>query len=152
MEDDHFGHFIKGTFAGGGAKLYASLHGRLLLADRADLNRDGVMDLVITNSFDGKSHRVNSLIIQGNKDGAPTQLGVPTVGASACAVADLNDDDYPDLVFANEQNSSTAKVNSYIYLGPLDYGVKHRVVMKHDHVNTPSLDRLKISFTVAARP
>ena len=117
MADQAFGHFMLGTFTQGGVKIYASRAGRLQLMDRADINLDGKVDFVITNSHDGKTHLTNSYIVWGGNIAKPSWAEVPTKGASACAVADLDDDGYPDLVFANQQDDSTRAVNSYIYWG-----------------------------------
>jgi len=65
----------------------------------ADLNSDGVIDLVVTNEADA-----NMTVLMGNGDGTftPTQSGVVTgIGSSAIAIADFNGDGKLDIAVAN---------------------------------------------------
>ena len=91
----------------------------------ADLNRDGYLDIVFSNGFDGSSGKINSYIYWGSSSGfSVTNRGeLPTLGTDGLShaprnvIADLNGDGYLDIVFANHTDGSTYKVNSYIYWG-----------------------------------
>ena len=85
----------------------------------ADLNGDGHQDIVIANTSLGKKAAVDSFIYWGSDDGfsADRRSELPTLGANAVASADLNDDSFPDLVFANSNDGHTYDVPSYIYWG-----------------------------------
>ena len=85
----------------------------------ADLNGDGHQDIVIANTSLGKKAAVDSFIYWGSADGfsADRRNELPTLGANAVAAADLNDDSFPDLVFANSNDGETYDVPSYIYWG-----------------------------------
>jgi fibronectin type 3 domain-containing protein len=84
-----------------------------------DLNKDGRMDLVFANSYDGVTSSVDSSIYWGKVGGgfevAPKLL--PTLGAVDIKVADLDGDRNFDLVFANGRNATGGITgDSYIYL------------------------------------
>jgi len=84
----------------------------------ADLNSDGYLDIVFSNSYDGSSYNINSYIYWGaatNPYSSKTML--PTSGAQGNSVADLNKDGYLDVVFANRFDGSSYNINSYIYWG-----------------------------------
>ena len=68
-----------------------------------DLNRDGYVDLVVANRFDGENTELDSYVYWGSRNGfdAANRLALRTRAASAVAVADLNGDKYPEIVFAN---------------------------------------------------
>lgn len=93
------------------------------LAGRAstigDFNRDGWPDLAIANSSNGKTARVPSYIYWGSSAGfsAERRAELPTLGAKGVAAADMNDDGFTDLVFANSSDDITHDVQSYIYWG-----------------------------------
>lgn len=104
--------------------------GYTLAADggRADLNQDGYLDLVFSNYASGTvsttwQYDIDSYIYWGGPDGYTTtnRLGLPTLGASSNAVADLDEDGYLDIVFGNVGRGSGSApypdVDSYIYWG-----------------------------------
>ena len=74
-----------------------------------DLDKDGRVEIILAS---GEA----SAIIWG-KDGSTTSL--PTLGARDVAVADLNGDGSPELIFANYSEGSYGDldVNSYVYWG-----------------------------------
>jgi len=82
----------------------------------ADLNNDGYLDIVFSNTTNGQTQEVNSYIYWGPD--FLTKKELPTLGARGNSVADLNGDGYLDLVFSNCRNDSTYNVFSYIYWGP----------------------------------
>jgi len=73
----------------------------------ADLNLDGFPDIVLANEFNGTKTELNSFIYWGSKNGYSVhqQTRLPTMGATAVAIADLNGDGFPDLVFASSGSS-----------------------------------------------
>jgi hypothetical protein len=86
-----------------------------------DLNRDGYPDIVFAFSggfweYRDKSKEGSSpsRIYWGSKEGYDPQnfTNIQTMGATDVVIADLNKDDWPDLVFANGQGES-----SYLYYG-----------------------------------
>ncbi len=113
----------------------------------ADLNGNGYSDLVLAIEIehpegvefiarpipgmpkqgamrmpDHSSYFAESLVLWGGPDGFdfnnPTKL--PTVGATAVKLYDLNDDGYSEIIFANRQDGETFDVPSYIYWGGPD--------------------------------
>ena len=119
LVDDTFADFKQGTLAESGAKIYVSAKGNVQLLDRLDVNGDGWLDILFSNSSDGTSGATNSYLYWGTASGSmsskPSPL--PTVTAYGNAMADLNDDGHVDLVFCNTRNKKTYKINSYVYWG-----------------------------------
>ena len=84
-----------------------------------DLDKDGLNEIILASGED-------SAIIWG-KDGARTSL--PTLEARDVAVADLNGDGFPELIFANysEGTYGNLDVHSYVYWGSAHgYGEESR--------------------------
>jgi hypothetical protein len=88
-----------------------------------DIDRDGHPDLLFAAAGPGETPFGQSPIYWGSPRGFQPQrrLELPTVGASAVAVADLNSDGYVEIVYAN-QGSLHPKFDdgSYIYWGSPD--------------------------------
>jgi hypothetical protein len=87
----------------------------------ADINGDGDLDVVFANSLNNAgAWDVNSTVFFGSAsrsiDTTP-DVELPTLGASAVEVTDLDGTGRPDLVFANQYNGATYEINSYVYLG-----------------------------------
>ena len=84
-----------------------------------DLNADGYLDLVFANYRDDKGFKQNSMVYWGGKGGfsAAEISALPTAGAMSCSVADLNRDGWLDVLFANHNDGTSYKINSYIYWG-----------------------------------
>jgi hypothetical protein len=91
----------------------------------ADLNGDGFADVVVANRFNGVTHRLNSAVYRGTREGwnfaAPVLL--PTLGATGVAAGDFNGDGHTDLVLANGGSLEAFTIGklddrrSYLYWG-----------------------------------
>jgi uncharacterized repeat protein (TIGR01451 family) len=107
----------------------------------ADLNGDGRPEVIFTNYFNDSTHNVNSMIYWGQAGGpygvqysVGARTDLPTSGAHIAAVADLNGDGRPEVIFANCCNDSTYNLNSYIYWGQAGgtYGVQYSASARTD--------------------
>ena len=87
--------------------------------DSADLNQDGWPDLVVANYRSDASTLVDSEVFWGSADGVTglESTPLPTAGAKDIAIADLDDDGWLDLVFANYFGESGTSTDSTIYWG-----------------------------------
>ena len=131
--------------------------GRLAVAD---LNRDGILDLVVTRAhLDGKWD-TTSRIFYGtrNGDGVTYQEAkvqdLPTLGAVDVAVSDIDNDGFPDIVFANSRDDDSYSVPSYIYWGTASgYSESRRTQLETNGVQTVSASAKDVFFanTVIAR-
>jgi hypothetical protein len=92
----------------------------------ADLDGNGFLDLVVVNRSNGVRQDLDSYVYWGSAEGfdIKRRLGLPTLGASAAAVHDLNQDGNLDLVFANSTGGRDrlggGGKTSYIYWGSAD--------------------------------
>ncbi len=84
-----------------------------------DLNNDGYKDIIFSNHHNDSSYLIDSYIYWGGASGysSSNRTGLATKGGFASDVADLNNDGYLDIVFANYHNGSTRNTTSYIYWG-----------------------------------
>lgn len=84
-----------------------------------DFNHDGFADVAIANSSDGVSSTVPSYVYWGSANGfdVKRRTELPTLSATGVAVADINGDGFPDLIFSNYDDGRTYDVPSYIYWG-----------------------------------
>ena len=108
----------------------------------ADLNADGFLDLVVCNWFDGEKNNLDSYIYWGSKDGfnASRRTGLPTEAAIGVAVADLNRDGHPDIVFANQgvdyHMTVDRRQESFVYWGSKEgYRPADRLELKTINAN-----------------
>jgi len=103
----------------------------VVLGECSDLNGDCYADIVFSNShFDDNSYSISSYIYWGGPSGPDPNFAtlLPTQGAMANAIADLDGDGSLDIVFANERSDTTTlAVDSYIYWGGgANYGAGNR--------------------------
>jgi hypothetical protein len=89
-----------------------------------DLNQDGYLDLIFSNTTDGAFSDIDSYIYWGGPEGynPVRRTGLLTIGAYDNTAADLNGDGHLDLIFSNRYHSEYGiccdfKVPSYIYWG-----------------------------------
>lgn len=98
-----------------------------------DLNRDGNLDIVFCNHFNGSSYVCNSYIYWGDSTGnfsESRRTELPTLSGNSVAVADIDRDQWPDLVFANWCDDNTYDVPSYLYWGsPQGYSIARRTLL-----------------------
>ena len=72
----------------------------------ADLNLDGFPDIVLANELNGTKTELNSLYLLGEQRRLFGQQQITADdSATAVAIADLNGDNFPDLVFASSGSS-----------------------------------------------
>lgn len=110
------------------------------VTDRTDLPTLGADDVAVTD-LDGDSHPevvfasvgdgaddryVDSLVYRGTPDGpdaASEPLRLPTIGAAAVTVQDVNGDGHPDLFFSNRYDGGSALSDeSYLVASRLYWG------------------------------
>ena len=84
----------------------------------ADLNKDGKLDVIFSNYYDGTSHNLNSYVYWGAGNySKANRTELPTVGGNGNSIADLNSDGHLDIVFSNHYSGTTYKLNSHVYWG-----------------------------------
>lgn len=150
VQQHGFDDFSRGQLGNSGANLYVSRDGRIQVINKWDLNRDGYPDLLMSNDHD-VYEAVDSLIYWGGAKGYTSILPdlwkemplaqvlfdvadhaghitrLPSFGGGKSAIADLNRDGYPDIIFCNYIHNYPGVRTAYIYWGSADgYSVSHR--------------------------
>ncbi len=105
--------FANGTFDGGG-NLYASWKGDVQVVNSWDLNSDGHLDITFSNYSTDTSYNIHSDIYWGSTDGfnLKNKIEFPTHACIAYNAADLNNDDFMDIIFGSWQ-SKEHDMNEY---------------------------------------
>jgi hypothetical protein len=86
----------------------------------ADLNGDGVADIVFANEVGGASFIYWGLPSRTDSYAPSRRTELPTLNPSRCAVSDLNGDGLPDLIFSNNNDGRTHTVSSFVYWNAKD--------------------------------
>jgi hypothetical protein len=114
----------------------------------ADLNRDGFPDIIYAQSAGfweyrgGNALASPSRIYWGSKSGYSKDnfLDIEASGASDVAIADLNNDQWPDLVIANREKAGRYDVDSFIYLGSVKgFSNDRRITLPTNQVNAVAI-------------
>ncbi len=86
--------------------------------EAADLNADGYTDLIFASHY-GTSYASTSMIYWGSSSGYSDsdRTELDTYGVFDLEIADLDDDGWEDLVFAQYRSDSVYTVGSYVYWG-----------------------------------
>ena len=121
-----FDDFIDGRFSNAGQNLYVSRAGVLQRIFQFDCNRDGWFDLVFCNS---QNHwEKPPAYVYADPLGDPTPQTLPSDGAMAGTLADLNGDGLDDLVLGMWSNGVRRDLNAFIYFGsPQGYGERRHL-------------------------
>jgi len=83
--------------------------------DSGDLDQDGYPDLVFASVQDGESRLVDSLVAYNGPDGftGARRTELPTTGCADPTVADVDQDGWLDVVFANRYDGSDVSLAAY---------------------------------------
>lgn len=96
----------------------------------ADLNRDGYLDIVLTNYHAYLTRTVPAFVYWGNAEGTYSEsrrLSLPAESSSALTVADLNQDGWHDLVVFNHVDRGDHGAGANIFWGgPQGYSFARR--------------------------
>lgn len=89
------------------------------IAGCMDLNQDCFPDISFSYLWDGNNYQISSRIYWGSSNGFVNgnHSELPTQGAIGNIVADLNNDGFTDIVYANSFDGSSYEISSYIYWG-----------------------------------
>lgn len=115
LRQEGYEAFAAGTFGNGGQNLYVSRKGVLQRIFRFDVNADGFPDIVFVNSQD-MGERPETLVVNAPLGGAGLR-SVPSQGAYAGALEDLNGDGFEDLVLAHQNNGTHSDLTAFLYYG-----------------------------------
>ena len=84
----------------------------------ADVDRDGLDDIVVANfAAKGGATWTDSCVFYARSSGfsQDAMAALPTLGASAVSVGDLNADGFPEIVFSNSRSTNEMDLLSYVY-------------------------------------
>lgn len=84
----------------------------------SDLNRDGHLDLVLSNYMSDTTRSLPVFVYWGGKGGAyadDNRTDLPAESSAGVQAVDLNKDGYPEIVVHNHVKDGDHTINSYIY-------------------------------------
>ena len=84
----------------------------------ADLNRDGYLDLVLSNYMSDSTRSLPLFIYWGGKGGRysnSNRTDLPADSSAGIQTVDLNRDGYPEIIVHNHLRDGNHAINSYIY-------------------------------------
>lgn len=121
-----FDALSKGTLGNAGQNLYISKKGVLQRIWQFDVNSDGYVDILVTNSHGYNEHPYANIIY--DPTGTPVIQNVLTQDGQAGQVADINDDGFDDLVIATANDGHHLDLTSYVYFGGKDGITENRKI------------------------
>ncbi|MDP7743019.1 MAG: VCBS repeat-containing protein [Lentisphaeria bacterium] len=122
-----FADFIDGTFGNAGHNLYVSRAGVLQRIHQHDITGNGYFDLVFCNSHDdGECPPIYGYSTPFDEE---SRIELPSGGARAGVIADLNGNGYDDLVVGMWFDGITNQQNAVIYYGSAAGWSESRVQM-----------------------
>src|SRR5262249_30194697 len=84
----------------------------------ADLNRDGYLDLVLSNYMSDSTRSLPVFIYWGSKGGHYSEANrtdLPAESSAGVQTVDLNRDGYPEIIVHNHLKNGDHAISSYIY-------------------------------------
>lgn len=114
-QQEGYDAFAAGQCGNGGQNLYVSRAGVLQRIFHYDCDQDGYVDLVFVNAQDMDERPAVEVI--ADVLGSARRTYLPTMGAYAAAVGDLNGDGIDELVLAHQHNGTMVDLHAYVYWG-----------------------------------
>lgn len=111
-----FADFSKGLFIHGGDNLYVNANGVMEMIHRFDLNNDGYVDIVISNTH-GEVTAIPSYLYKQQNNGDWERTELPVAGGWTPIIADIDKDGFPDLLILHAQDGVTSNLKSIIFWG-----------------------------------
>ena len=112
-----FEDFAAGRFDDGGSNLYVNAHGVIEIINRLDVNNDGYVDLVLSNSHDYIERGPTDVFWLGEDGTCSKRQHMSADSGWMSRIVDVDKDGFADLVVANGENGVTSELPSYVYWG-----------------------------------
>lgn len=124
--DRSFSDFHQGTLGNAGQNLYVSRAGVLQRIAYSSLTGSGYVDIPFANSHDdGVSLPVHVMLDPLHSE---ERIELPSRGAFAGAVADLNGDGHDDIIVANQYDGATNELWAQVWFGDADGWSRKRML------------------------